>query len=71
MQATYEQLLLLREGLLLIAQLLQLVAQLRHARARVHLLAQRHVHEEVAQLEARAQARAQLDAPVLGLGCQC
>ena len=33
------------------------------ARAGVDLLAQGHVHEEVAQLDARAQPRAQLDAP--------
>ena len=46
--------------------LLQLLAQLYRARARVDLLAQRHVHQEVAQLEARAQARAQLDAPMAG-----
>jgi len=46
--------------------LLQLLAQLHRARAHVDLLAQRHVHEEVAQLDTRAQARAQLNAPVLG-----
>ena len=46
--------------------LLQLLAQLQRARARVDLLAKRHVHEEVAQLDTRAQARAQLNAPVLG-----
>lgn len=41
----------------------QLLVKLHPARSRVHLLTQSHVAHEVAQLDARAEARAQLYAP--------
>ena len=57
LQGLHPQLLFPGERLLLLCErllLLQLITQLRHACVRIHLLAQRHVHEQVAQLDVRA-----------------